>query len=139
MEKQRKAEKEKLETEINKIEKHFEEVNEEQAVFMKWAKGFIKSHNISFIFINHMRKSENSGELDIMGSSTIIKSAGANIILKRDKLAEDDIVRNTTNIFVPKNRICGLTGPAGGMYYDNQTHTLHELDSWLQENGVKEF
>lgn len=113
--------------------------NEEQALFMKWAKGFIKSHNVSFVLINHMRKSENSGEQDIMGHSSIIKSASANIILKRDKLAEDDTVRNTTTISVAKNRVCGLTGPAGGMYYDNSTHTLHELDSWIAENGVNSF
>ena len=113
--------------------------NEEQALFMKWAKGFIKSHNVSFVLINHMRKSENSGEQDIMGHSSIIKSASANIILKRDKLAEDDTVRNTTTISVAKNRICGLTGPAGGMRYDNSTHTLHELDSWIAENCVNSF
>lgn len=113
--------------------------NEEQALFMKWAKGFIKSHNITFVLINHMRKSENSGELDIMGSSTIIKSAGANIILKRDKLAEDAIVKNTTTISVAKNRVCGLTGSAGGMYYDNDTHKLYELDSWLSENHPNGF
>ena len=110
--------------------------NEEQALFMKWAKGFIKSHGVSFVFINHMRKSENSGEMDIMGSSTIIKSAAANIILKRDKLAEDDLVRNTTYVFVPKNRVCGITGPAGAAYYDNQTHTLYDLDDWMNENCV---
>jgi uncharacterized Zn finger protein (UPF0148 family) len=108
--------------------------NEEQAVFMKWAKGFIKSHGVSFVFINHMRKSENSGEMDIMGSSTIIKSAAATIILKRDKLAEDIIVRNTTQAFVPKNRVCGLTGPAGASYYDNETHTLYDLEDWLAGN-----
>ena len=113
--------------------------NEEQAVFMKWAKGFIKSHGVSFVLINHMRKSENSGEQDIMGSSTIIKSAAANILLKRDKLAEDPVVRNTTNAQVTKNRVCGLTGPAGGAYYDNQTHTMHDLDEWLEENGTKGF
>ena len=113
--------------------------NEEQALFMKWAKGFIKSHNVSFVLINHMRKSDNSGEQDIMGHSSIIKSASANIILKRDKLAEDDMVRNTTTISVAKNRVCGLTGPAGGMYYDNNTHTLHELDKWVEENGINEF
>ena len=105
--------------------------NEEQAVFMKWMKGFIKSHGCTFVLINHMRKSENSGEMDIMGSSTIIKSAAANIILKRDKLSEDEIVRNTTTVVVAKNRVCGLTGPAGAAYYDNQTHTLHDLDSFL--------
>lgn len=109
--------------------------NEEQAVFMKWAKGFIKSHGITFVLINHMRKSENSGEMDIMGSSTIIKSAAANILLKRDKLAEDPVVRNTTFAFVPKNRVCGLTGPAGASYYDNNTHTLYDLDDYLNGNA----
>jgi hypothetical protein len=109
--------------------------NEEQSVFMKWAKGFIKSHGITFVFINHMRKSDNSGEMDIMGSSTIIKSAAANILLKRDKLSDDPIIRNTTNVMVSKNRVCGITGPAGATYYDNQTHTLHDLDTWLNEHG----
>ena len=108
--------------------------NEEQAVFMKWLKGFIKSHMVTFVLINHMRKSENSGEMDIMGSSTIIKSAAANIILKRNKLAESEQERNTTTVTVAKNRVCGLTGPAGAAYYDNETHTLHDLDDYLNGN-----
>lgn len=118
--------------------------NEEQAMFMKWAKGFIKSHGITFVFINHMRKtaagqSGADSESNVMGSSTIIKSASANILLKRDKMAEDLIVRNSTEILVTKNRVCGLTGPAGSVYYDNETHTLHALDKWLKENGPDEF
>lgn len=113
--------------------------NEEQAEFMKWAKGFIKSHGITFIFINHMRKtpagqSGADSEQNIMGSSTIIKSASANILLKRDKMAEDEIKRNSTEISVTKNRVCGLTGPAGFIYYDNATHTLHNLDEWLNNH-----
>jgi KaiC/GvpD/RAD55 family RecA-like ATPase len=118
--------------------------NEEQALFMKWAKGFIKSHGVTFVFINHMRKTpagQNGAdsEQNIMGSSTIIKSASANILLKRDKMAEEPIVRNTTEILVTKNRVCGLTGPAGAAYYDNETHTLHELDAWLKENTPATF
>jgi KaiC/GvpD/RAD55 family RecA-like ATPase len=113
--------------------------NEEQAEFMKWAKGFIKSHGITFIFINHMRKTpagQNGAdsEQNIMGSSTIIKSASANILLKRDKMAEDEIKRNSTEISVTKNRVCGLTGSAGFIYYDNATHTLHSLDEWLNNH-----
>jgi replicative DNA helicase len=113
--------------------------NEEQAEFMKWAKGFIKSHGITFIFINHMRKTpagQNGAdsEQNIMGSSTIIKSASANILLKRDKMADDQVVRNSTEISVTKNRVCGLTGPAGFIYYDNSTHTLHNLDDWLNSH-----
>lgn len=113
--------------------------NEEQAEFMKWAKGFIKSHGITFIFINHMRKTpagQNGAdsEQNIMGSSTIIKSASANILLKRDKMAESEITRNSTEISVTKNRVCGLTGPAGSIYYDNATHTLHSLEEWLNNH-----
>jgi RecA/RadA recombinase len=101
--------------------------NEEQAVFMKWCKGIIKSHGCSLILINHMRKTSDGEhrEEDIHGSSTIIKSASANILLSRDKEAEDPVERNTTRVKVTKNRICGLTGPAGEVYYDNETHTLH--------------
>lgn len=113
--------------------------NEDQAIFMKWSKGFIKSHGVLFVYINHMNKSQEGGEKGIMGSSTIIKSASANILLTRDKLAEDPIVRNTTDISVLKNRVCGITGPAGKVYYDNQTHTLWDLDAWLQENGPRDF
>lgn len=113
--------------------------NEEQALFLKWAKGIIKSHGCTLIFINHMRKVEagKSGadsEMNIMGSSTIIKSASANILLKRDKMAEDSIKRNTTEIFVTKNRLYGLTGPAGALYYDNEKARLYNLDDWLNNN-----
>lgn len=113
--------------------------NEEQASFMKWTKGFMKSHSVTFVFINHMRKTpagQNGAdsEQNIMGSSTIIKSASANILLKRDKMAEDELIRNSTEISVTKNRVCGLTGPAGSIYYDNTTHTLHNLKQWMQDN-----
>lgn len=113
--------------------------NEEQASFMKWTKGFMKSHSVTFVFINHMRKTpagQNGAdsEQNIMGSSTIIKSASANILLKRDKMAEDELTRNSTEISVTKNRVCGLTGPAGSIYYDNTTHTLHNLKEWMKAN-----
>ena len=119
--------------------------NEDQALFMKWSKGIIKSHNVTLIFINHVRKSasgvQNSSqggaftEEEIQGSSTIIKSASANILLSRNKYAEDAVERNTTKVVLSKNRICGLTGPAGNVYYDNDTHTLHNLDDWLNNNN----
>ena len=120
--------------------------NEEQAVFMKWCKGLIKSHKVTLVFINHIRKSQGGGansakgdsytEEEIQGSSTIIKSASINILLSRNKYAEDEIERNTTNVMLSKNRVCGITGPAGKTYYENETHTLHDLDTWLNENGI---
>lgn len=119
--------------------------NEDQALFMKWSKGIIKSHNVTLIFINHVRKSASGTqsssqgggftEEEIQGSSTIIKSASANILLSRNKYAEDATERNTTKVVLSKNRICGLTGPAGNVYYDNDSHTLHNLDDWLNSKN----
>lgn len=118
--------------------------NEEQALFMKWAKGLIKSHGVTLIMINHVRKSSGNNaesskgasysEEEIQGSSTIIKSASFNILLSRNKYAEDEQERNTTKVVLSKNRVCGITGPAGGVYYDNATHTLHNLDDYLNGN-----
>ena len=118
--------------------------NEEQALFMKWCKGMIKSHNITFILINHIRKaasgqsSSSQGssftEEEIQGSSTIIKSASANILLSRNKYADDPVERNTTKVMLSKNRICGITGPAGEVYYDNDTHTLHDKAEYFTDS-----
>ena len=123
--------------------------NEEQAVFMKWAKSMIKSHGVTFIFINHKRKSASTGngsgmnEADIHGSSTIIKSAGINILIGRDKMNENEVIRNTTVIEVPKNRLTGLTGPAGALFYVNEEHKLYNFKQffgmsytdWLNANA----
>jgi len=122
---------------------------DEQAVAMKWIKSMIKSHNCSFFLINHVRKTQSgqkdqsSGgmitESDIMGSSSVMKSSSANILLVRNKMAEEELERNTTRLFLSKNRILSETGPAGQIYYDSAHHTLHELDKWVEENGTTGF
>lgn len=120
--------------------------NEDQAVFMKWQKSLKKSHSVTFININHLRKSVSGAEAnsagafiteeDFAGSSTIFKSADLNILLMRNKYAEDDIVRNTTHSVISKCRWTGFTGSSGDFYYDNNTHTLHDKDDWMKENAV---
>jgi len=111
--------------------------NEEQGVFMTWVKSMIKSHNVSFVLINHLRKKSGGdtsikvSESDIMGSSTIMKSASVNILLARDKEAEDEIERNTTYVTLPKSRLTGDTGPAGKIYYDKYTHVMHDFDEYF--------
>lgn len=115
--------------------------NEEQGLFMKWVKSMIKSHNISIVLINHMRKKNNGdnstqvSESDVHGASQITKSASANILLSRNKAAEDPIERNTTYVTLAKSRITGETGPAGEIYYDTQTHVMHDKEEWMQNNG----
>lgn len=119
--------------------------NEEQGLFMKWVKSMIKSHNVCFVLINHMRKKQDGtstskvDESDIHGSSTILKSASANILLTRDKGAEDEIKRNTTDVTLSKNRLLGDTGPAGRLYYDKMTHVMHDFDDYFVNGDTKEF
>lgn len=116
--------------------------NEEQELFMAWCKSMVKSHKITFILINHVRKAPGGtkdsadgarlSESDIHGTSTIIKSSSVNILLSRNKMSEDEIERNTTYVEVSKNRQCGLTGPAGELYYDNETHTLWNKKEYFE-------
>jgi len=115
--------------------------NEEQGAFMSWVKGMIKSHNCAFILINHLRKKQEGdnslkvSENSIMGSSVIAKSASVNVMLVRDKEAICEQERNTTYITVPKSRLTGDTGPGGKLYYDNNTHTLHDYDVYFGTTG----
>lgn len=118
---------------------------EEQAVFMKWQKGMVKSHGVTFININHIRKSQGGGtanstgaeiyEEDFQGSSAIFKSAACNLLFTRNKEAECEVERNTTKMKMTKCRWTGNTSPqAGTYYYDNLSHTLHDLEDWLEAN-----
>jgi archaellum biogenesis ATPase FlaH len=120
--------------------------NEEQSLFMKWQKSVVKSHGITFININHVRKSGVGGqqnsqgafitEEDFAGSSTIFKSAAGNFLFMRNKYAEDEFERNTVKCVASKIRWTGNTGPAGEAYYDNQTHTLWEKEEYMREHGI---
>jgi hypothetical protein len=114
---------------------------EEQESFYGWQKGMIKSHNCTFYNVMHTRKTKagetagsqgaNLTEEDMMGSSSAYKSAACNLVFSRNKEAEDPIERNTTTMKATKIRWTGNTGVAGKYYYDNRTHTMHDLDDWL--------
>jgi RecA-family ATPase len=123
--------------------------NEEQAVFLKWMKGMLKSHDVTFINVNHVRKSgggqkaNSTGadlfEEDMQGSSSIFKSGACNLLFTRNKEAEDEIERNTTRMKASKIRWTGKTGVAGEYFYDNASHTMFDKDDYLAKNGTKEF
>lgn len=117
---------------------------DEQAQLMKWIKSMVGMYEVSFILIAHQRKVP-SGQKDgsqgafgtesgVQGSSTITKSATWVLMAARDKTSEDPIEKNTTYLQLTKNRDCSETGDAGAVYYDMQTHTLHDRDTWLNEN-----
>lgn len=119
--------------------------NEEQAVFMRWMKGMVKSHDVTFINVNHVRKSSSGGkqnstgadlhEEDFQGSSAIFKSAACNLLFTRNKEAESELERNTTSMKMTKCRWTGQTSPsAGKYYYNNPEHKMYDLDDWLTAN-----
>lgn len=121
----------------------------EQAVFMKWMKSMVKTYDVSFLLIAHIRKGSNNDqaasrggfvpEEAVIGSSTIIKSSSFVVMMQRDKYNDDPVIRNTTHLTLSKNRSTGVTGKAGSLYYDNETHTLHDLDDWLEEHPQDEW
>lgn len=123
--------------------------NEDQATFLKWMKGMVKSHDVIFVNVNHVRKSQGGKqanstgaelfEEDMQGTSSIFKSGSCNLLFTRNKEAEDEIERNTTKMKASKIRWTGVTGVAGEYFYENSTHTMWDLQDWIAKNGHKEF
>lgn len=115
--------------------------NEDQAVFQRWMKGLVKSHKITFVNINHTRKTPSGGkqgstgadlhEEDFQGSSSIFKSAACNLLFSRNKEATEDLEKNTTYMKMTKCRWTGSTGISGEYYYDNAVHKLYDKEDWL--------
>lgn len=119
--------------------------NDEQALFMKWIKGMLKSHDVTFILISHVRKSAQGAkansagaelfEEDFHGSSSIFKSSACNLLFTRNKDHENPYIRNVTKMKMSKCRWTGQTAPEAGLYYyDNKTHTLHDLFDFIEAN-----
>lgn len=63
----------------------------------------------------------------VRGSAGPEQIANIVINLTRDKLADDEDIRNTTKVTVEKNRFCGRTGPACALKYDAAQGRLMEL------------
>lgn len=115
---------------------------EDQAAFVGWQKKIKARDEVTFINVNHTRKSGGGGkagskggeltEEDMQGTSALYKSGAVNIILTRDKTAEDPEERNTTKVTLFKSRDAGETGQAGYLFYDIDTAKLHNKEDWVE-------
>ena len=115
-----------------------------QSKWMAWEKATVKRYPVTFINVVHTRKpgggqkSASTGgvmtEEDISGSSTQYKSASLNLIISRNKVAEDETLRNVMTINLFKNRQTGWTGEVGSLFYDNKRHTFTDLKDWFDED-----
>lgn len=110
---------------------------------MKWQKNIVKQYNVILINISHTRKSGGGQkaasqgafltEEATIGSGTQYRSAGINISLQRDKTHEDDVERNTTQVYLLKSRDTGVTGLACEIFYENETHTLYDKEYYFTQ------
>jgi hypothetical protein len=116
-----------------------------QEDFVAWLKKILKEYGITLLLVCHTRKSKNGAsgdpidENDIIGTSTIMKSAAQTISLERDKLEPNELLRNVTKVVIHKNRHFSETGPAGEVYYDWKTGELHDFEEWLLANPQSNF
>ncbi len=62
------------------------------------------------------------------GSRAPVQLCDGLISLQRDKLNEDEIVKNTTEVIVEENRLSGDSGLACKLFYDRETGRMTELD-----------
>lgn len=112
----------------------------QQAEFSSWMKKVLKEYpHVSLVLVAHVRKGQKGDtkpltEDDIMGSSTLAKSAAQSISLERDKLHDNPIMRNVTQVTIHKNRHFGETGPSDQVYYDWKTGKLHNFEEWKENN-----
>lgn len=97
----------------------------------------VKRHNLAWINVHHVRKNQAGGaanseggdlsEEDVKGTGAWFQIASINLIFTRNKVHENDIVRNTTRIKMPKCRRHGKsTGIAGWVYYEGRTGRLEQ-------------
>ena len=123
--------------------------NEQQVELMAFFEQIKRDYSCTVILCLHTRKSGSGqkdvsegaeyGESDIRGSSSIPATATINILLSRNKFAEDEIEKNTTNISVSKHRSQGNTGRnVAKIYYSKEHSTLFSYNYALENNFFKD-
>lgn len=115
-----------------------------QEKFLAFEKQLVKAYPIAIINIVHSRKSgsgqqsaSTGGLLDeesMVGSGSQYRSGGINLILQRNKLAENDIDRNTLKIFVSKNRAASTTGLSCSLYYESNSARFYDLEDYKADH-----
>ena len=121
---------------------------DEQADWMLFEEETRRDFSLIWCNICHVRKSGagekahseggNFSEESIKGSSQISATATTNILLRRNKMSDDPIERNTTYVSISKNRATGVTGAdITKVYYSNATQLMTDFN-YAQENNFFE-
>jgi twinkle protein len=106
--------------------------------FMNRLLQVVQRYGVWIGVISHLRKVKSGEESfesgarvfedDLKGSGSLKQVSFQTIALSRNKLHEDEKVRNLTQIWLLKDRKTGNTGPAGKYCFDSVTGRLKEVD-----------
>ena len=114
---------------------------EHQEDHMKWQKQMVKS-GVTIFNVLHTRKPQNSEggwrkatEYDALGSGTFVQSSAGNIVISRDKMNPDPIIKNTTHVDIPKMR-GGDTGEICQLVYDANKRKTVEYDEFIRSQSA---
>jgi len=96
----------------------------------------VQETGIALIVVSHLKRPESKGHEEgaatslaqLRGSGSIAQLSDMVIGLERNGQADDERVRNTTQVRVLKNRFCGITGPACDLLYSMRTGRMTEVD-----------
>lgn len=124
--------------------------NDETEEFTAELVKLVKRTNISLVMVSHVRKSTGGvkdisqggsvTESDVKGSSSLIQTSFNTIIFERDKVNEDEVVRNTSFFTIWKCRRLGkATGQAGSVFYNSETARLEKGMSAEEMEAHKEM
>src|SRR5690606_19610091 len=111
-----------------------------QEEFVAWIKKEVKEYpQVSMPLVCHTRKGKSGDNSSILedyniGTSTIMKATDRTMNLERDKLHQNEIMRNVTRVTIHKNRANGETGIADEAYYDWKTGKLYNFEWWKEEH-----
>ena len=78
--------------------------------------------NVCVIAVVHQNR---AGE--IRGTQGLEQLANIIFKLERDKVSDNEVLRNIVKVTVTENRFCGETGVASYLYYDRDTGRLKEI------------
>jgi archaellum biogenesis ATPase FlaH len=114
-----------------------------QESHMQKQKQWVKT-GVTIINVLHTRKPaggdgtwKKASEYDAFGSSSFVQSAAYNIVISRNKMAQDPIERNTTHVDLPKCR-GGETGEIMQLLYDTETRMMININDYFAKQVTHE-
>lgn len=101
----------------------------------------MNKEGVTFFNTHHTRKpsadkdgkERKTTEYDVLGTGSFVQSGHTNIVLNRDKLAQNGIERNTTQVSMPKCR-GGITGEVTGWFWDFNTLQCYDVEDYKKDN-----